>query len=113
MANPHRGEVELKAGDKTYTLVYTINSLCELEKTTEKSVDEVLSEINSGNPRLLAIRDLFWAGLLKHHKMTVNEAGEVMDEAGPILAAVTSQKAIALALVPADDAAKDAPVNPR
>lgn len=112
MANPHRGEVELKAGEKTYTLVYTINALCELEEETGKSVDLLIAEINTDKPKLSAIRALFWAGLRTHHKMTVEEAGEVMQAAGPVLAAVSSQKAVALAFSPADEAAKDAPANP-
>jgi hypothetical protein len=78
MANPHRGEVELKAGEKTFTLAFTINSVCELETALDKPLMDIVSDMG----RLTTIRAVLWAGLRHHHKMTLEAAGDVMQEAG-------------------------------
>lgn len=90
MANPHRGEVELKAGEKTYTLSFTINAVCELEAALDKPLMDVVSDMG----RLMTIRAVLWAGLRHHHKVTLEEAGDVMQAAG----APATAEAINLAL---------------
>lgn len=84
MPNPHRGEVSLKAGEKTYTLAFTINSVCELENHLDKS----LSDIVAGMGRVSVVRAVLWAGLRHHHGVSIEEAGDIMHEAG---AAATSE----------------------
>jgi len=107
MANPHRGEVTLSAGDKTYTLVFTINAVCALEKLLEKGVDEIMME----RGKVTNVRAMLWAALLRHHKMEVDDAGDVMDEAGAEATGVAVTKAVALAFPP--PGGKGAGKNPR
>ena len=79
MANPHRGEVSLLAGGKTYTLAYTINAVCELEAMLGRSLPEIVADMSHMN----VLRAVLWAGLRRHHKnLTVEDAGDLMDVAG-------------------------------
>lgn len=83
MANPHRGHIDLTAGEAVYRLSFSINALCELEDATGKSVNELVNEMNSPNPRLSMIRTLLWGALRDHHEeVTLREAGEIAGEAG-------------------------------
>jgi hypothetical protein len=82
MANPHRGQVDLKAGEATYRLSFSINALCEIEDATGKSVNELAAEMG-GAPRLSLIRVLLWGALRDHHEeVTLKQAGEIAGEAG-------------------------------
>jgi hypothetical protein len=77
MANPHRGEVELKAGDKSYTLVYNINVLCEIEEANP-GVNTMTDFAKLSN-----IRYLLLAGLTTHHpEIKKTDAGNIIQEAG-------------------------------
>ena len=38
MANRHRGEVDFKVGDKTYTMRLSADAICQLEDATGNSV---------------------------------------------------------------------------
>ncbi len=77
MANPHRGEVALVAGDKTYTLVFTINALCDIEEA-HPGVN-ILSDFS----KLSNIRYLLLAGLAARHPETKKaDAGNILQEAG-------------------------------
>ena len=100
MANPHRGQVDLVAGEKTYTLAYTINSVCELEE----KLDKPLSTIVSNMGRLSVVRAVLWAGLLHHHKVSMDEAGSIMDEAGAAETMAAINKAVTAAF-PVEDKA--------
>ena len=78
MANPLRGEVELKAGEKTYVLRYTTNALVELEERTGRSVMDI-----ANRPSFKDARALVWAGLIHANPdLTLEQAGEIMDAAG-------------------------------
>jgi len=83
MANPLRGETELKAGEKSYTLAFTINSVCELEDKLDRPLTDIVADMG----RISVVRAVLWAGLLHHQKMTIEEAGDVMHEAGAAAAA--------------------------
>lgn len=107
MANPHRGEVALVAGDKTYTLALTINAVCELEDLLQKSVSEI--EQDRGSIRTL--RAMLWAALREHHPMDLEDAGRLMQEAGASAAGEAVRKAVSLAF-PAPDSKADRK-NPR
>ena len=85
MANPHKGEVAL--GD--YTLVMSINAVCELEDALGKSIDEIGAEMSGGSMRMGTLRAVVWAALQEHHPgTTMQDAGRIigevgMDEVGP------------------------------
>lgn len=103
MANPHRGQVPLVAGEATYTLSMSINAMCALEDHLGRPIGEIMLEMYAvqANPARLSVklpRAVLWAALQDHHS-EIDEAGagEVMDHVGvvPALAAVT--KAMSLA----------------
>lgn len=80
MANPERGEVELTSDGKTYTLVLSMNALCEMEKRTGKSYGELARLI--GSQDLSVVREFLWALLKKYHMKdfpVVERAGDLID----------------------------------
>lgn len=101
MANPNRGEVSLVAGETTFTLVFTINSVCELEDVLEKGINEIVADMG----KVKTIRALLWAGLRHHHPMTLEEAGDLMQKAGAAATGAAINKAVTLAFPPEDKAA--------
>ena len=107
MANLHRGEVELKAGEKVYTLVFTINSVCDLESALNKGVNEIVADM----ARISTIRAVLWAGLQERHPMDIKAAGAIMHEAGAATTAEAVNRAMSLAFPPAG--AKGGGENPR
>jgi len=84
MANPLRGEVDLVAGETTYTLRMSINEIVQLETLLDMGVMEISSMLGeAGNPRLGAWRAALWAALQGHHKgTTLEDAGEIIAQAG-------------------------------
>lgn len=82
MANKLKGEVAFTAGDRGYTLVYTIDALIALEEHFGQSVQE-LGAMLQENLRMKDLRILFHAGLqARHPDVDVVEAGRVMSELG-------------------------------
>ena len=84
MANPLKGEVDLVAGDKTYTLRMSINEIVQLETLLDMGVMQISAILSDeANPRLGAWRSALWAALQGHHKgITLEGAGEIMAEVG-------------------------------
>lgn len=96
MSNPHRGEVDLQVGGKTYTIVLDINAICELEQLLGKSVAEIGRDMG----RILNMRAMLWAGLRARHQVTLEEVGEILQQAGMQQAVVKIKEAMALAFPP-------------
>lgn len=75
-ANPHKGEIDIKAGSKTYTLCFTSNAIVQIEK--------LLGVSSIGEARLSSydtVRTVIWGGLQKHHDdVDLIGAGDVMDD---------------------------------
>ena len=65
--NKFRGEFDLKAGDTTYKLKFTINSMVLLEETLGKSVNQIGVDVG-----IKELRALIWAGLQHHHPNSTN-----------------------------------------
>lgn len=83
MANPHRGEVALQAGDQTYTLSYSINAICDLEDALGKPVGHIMQSLNDeGGASMKTVRALVWAGLQDHHDVDERAAGLIATEVG-------------------------------
>lgn len=84
MANPHRGEVDLVAGETTYTLRMSMNSIAQLEQILDKSVNEISAMLSdSENVRVWLWRATLWAALQSSHKgTTLEDAGEIIGEVG-------------------------------
>jgi hypothetical protein len=85
MANPHKGEVELKAGDATYVLRFGWNEIAEIEGLLDISFFEALapkfqapSSIRGGEWRAL-----LWAALRgRQSQIDLLAAGEIINEVG-------------------------------
>lgn len=84
MANPHKGAVELNAGDQTYVLRYSIDAICSLEDRLDKGFPAIVAEMSSPSTmRLSAVREVLLAGLQEHHpEITIKQAGELIITAG-------------------------------
>lgn len=83
MANPHRGSVALQAGEKAYTLSFSINAICELEDALDKPVAQIAEGLrDERNVRMSTVRSVIWAALLDHHAVSLEEAGAIASEAG-------------------------------
>lgn len=84
MANPHKGEIELQAGDESYVLRYSIDAICTLEDQLDKGFPAIAAEM--GNPdkmRISSVRQVLLAGLRENHpQITLKQAGELIVSAG-------------------------------
>lgn len=83
MANKERGEVELKAGDDTFTLRLSVNALAEIENLLDVGVNDLIAMLRKPKDfRLATWRVLLWGALREFHKVSLDEAGEIMGRAG-------------------------------
>lgn len=84
MANPQRGEVQLKAGDDTYVLRLTFNGICELEQVLDMPSSEIDQLVrNPATVRSAQWRAILWACLRdKHADVDLEGAGAIIDAVG-------------------------------
>jgi hypothetical protein len=66
MANTERGEVELVAGQKVYTLCLSMNAICEMQTRTGKTYAELLTQLIDQSDAVM-VRDFLWMTLKKYH----------------------------------------------
>lgn len=84
MANKLRGEIEIEAGGKTYTLRMSINAIAEIEQRLNLGINEIAAAL-SDMPRLRigTLRAIVWGCLREHHKdLAIEDAGEIIGEMG-------------------------------
>lgn len=107
MANAQRGEVELVAGEETYTLHFGANAICEAETLLDMGINAINRRLQDKNDfRLSNWRALLWAALRDHHKgLSLDDASRIMDAAGYEVAIQAVGEAIAAGQ-------PDAPKNP-
>lgn len=84
MPNPHKGDIELKAGDATYVLRYSIDAICSLEDDLDKGFPAIAAEMSdTAKVRISSVRQILLAGLREHHpELTLKQAGELIVSAG-------------------------------
>lgn len=110
MANPHRGEKAITIDGKEYTLVFTANTICEIEDALDKSILEIQGQF----ARLSVVRTLLWAGLQeKHPGITLKAAGDMLGTAGSKVLGPAIFEAMVAAFPKTDAEAKAGPENPR
>ena len=82
MANKFKGDVSFDAGEKTYTMRFSANALCEIEDALGMGVNAVATQLaNPESMRLKMVRVVFWAGLRDHHpEITLHQAGEIITD---------------------------------
>jgi len=82
-ANPLRGEIDLVAGDTTYTLRPTTNALVALEKATGLAYGDLLNRLPAMD--MVHLRAMIFHLLQPVHGKTVKtleQAGDLIDAAG-------------------------------
>jgi len=96
MANELQGEVDLRIGDKTYTLKFTRNAMADVESLFGgRPFNEVLADRS-----VSVLRACLWAGLKRHHSgIDLLAAGDLMDEADDAAVGAAIGKAVQLAFV--------------
>lgn len=84
MSNPHKGEVELKAGDKIYVLRFSIDAICNLEDATGEPFSVTASAMARQETASMTLtRLLLHAALRENHpELSLKDAGEIIPEAG-------------------------------
>ena len=96
MANRVKGEVGFELDGVAYTLVYSVNAICQMEEALGTSMAKLAEGLQSGSTT--AGRAAFWAMLLEPHPgMTLDEAGKLMTALGPLRAAELLGEAMAAA----------------
>ena len=99
MANPHKGELAFKHGEKTFTMSFSINALCELEDQLAAPMADIMTKATDpASMSIKTIRAVFWAGLRDHHPdLTTKDAGDLMTAMGQLQALELVGRAITLA----------------
>jgi hypothetical protein len=98
-SNPRKGEVEFTLGEKSYTLLFSINALCVLEERMGGgSFVELANAMRDPDKvGLSTLRTLFWSGLYeRHEELTEKEAGQLMHDLGLVEASNLVMKAFTL-----------------
>lgn len=87
MANPLKGEVELRAGEQTYIIRYSVNAICELEDCLGKGFPAIAADLQKPDKLTIStVRHLLHVGLTEAHpQMSLKEAGELIVPAGGIV----------------------------
>ncbi|WP_332717337.1 hypothetical protein [Pelagibacterium mangrovi] len=109
MANRQRGAVEIEAFDRTLTLRFSFNAMCEIEEHFDKSFDEVMSSLNTKHPRLTTLRGVLWGAMCENQpRPSLSNIGELVDELGAEAIGAAISKAMEAAF-PKSDASENPP----
>lgn len=120
MANLERGEVTLEVEGRRYTLVLPLNAICELETTVARDgagplpFPLFLMRLNQGRS-FSDTRAFLYAALRTHHpKVTLESAGNLIEQAGGIDAVFAKFWAVLESAKPdeEDDATSRPPMAP-
>ena len=110
MANPHRGEVPF--GD--YTLVLSVNALCELESAFEIPIAQLFARLEGDGVSITDIRTIVWIGLKeRHEELTEKDAGRIIGEVGMTAAGKAIGEAIRASFPEAEAAEARGKSRPR
>lgn len=79
MANPQKGEVLVQVDAGEFTLVYTLGAVAAIEgQFPGRTLQAVLSDLDGDTPKLNTLMIVLWAGLKKHHNLTLAEVGDLV-----------------------------------
>lgn len=104
MANPHRGEVEIKAPSGTFVLRLSINAIAEIETVLDMGINEIAVHLSDpATLRLGHLRAIVWGGLRENHPdLDLFAAGDLIAEVGMVPITDAVQQAFTLAFPSAD-----------
>ena len=78
--NKERGEVTIKAGDKTYTIRFPNKHLCALEDDMGMDIQGIL-KVFGGLPSMKHTRIIFRRGLVQHHgEIDLDDVSDIIDQ---------------------------------
>lgn len=78
-----KGEASYRFGDRTYTLRFDFNALCEIEDADGRPIAEVFAELSGGKTKLKTIRAVVFGGLKSAQPDATPElAGQMLLEDG-------------------------------
>lgn len=98
MANAERGEVDLVVGENSYTLRMSMNAVAEIETFLDKGINEIVALVRDpADFRIGTWRVLLWGALREFHKVSIEDAGEIMGKAGVDLIVAKLGEAMAAA----------------
>jgi hypothetical protein len=99
-------EVRLESGGRSYTMIFSINALCELENDFDDVIAEVAAVLSgTGKKRLTMMRRVFRAGLSDYHpEVTEKQAGLLITALGAHAAFAKMAEAFTLAFPPVEGA---------
>lgn len=116
MANPHKGEVELKVGEVVYQLRFSIDAICHLEEATGLGFAMLVVKMsNPATMSLTLVRQVLHASLREHHpEIDLVGAGKLIVPAGGVLLIMKKvDEAFALAFPEIKGPTKDPQKGPR
>jgi hypothetical protein len=84
MANPVKGEVEFKAGDRVFTMKLGHNARAEVEGLLGKQFQHVIADLQDKEAVTHeTVRGVLWASLHQFHPdLSLFDVGDLMDEVG-------------------------------
>ena len=83
MANPKKGEASFSVGTERYTLRFSMNVLCSLEEELGRPLTDFVLEWGQGKVSISVVRQMIRAALVPNHPdISLEKAGDLMDEAG-------------------------------
>lgn len=81
MKNQIKGTRTITSGEQEYTVFFNMNTLVLLEEELGMTVPQITQQMQGENQiSFKFLRSLLWAGLQKHHKVSVEEAGEILSD---------------------------------
>lgn len=83
MANPHKGELGLSIGGRSFTLRLTTNACAELEAQSGLTIHAVSAGVSVR--RIRAVRWFLWAALRDHHADVATTNRDAMDRIGDLV----------------------------
>jgi hypothetical protein len=96
MANTVKGEVEFESGGEIYTFKLGTNAQVLLESRINMSLAKWVRE-KGDDLTATDIRLIMWAGLHRHHKLSEDAVGDLIDDIGGAKAAEIFTQAFTLA----------------
>lgn len=78
MANPLKGEALVKVEAGEFTLAFDLGACVAIEKQGGKPLQEVLAQLDVEHPPVEILLVVIWAGLKKHHKLTMEDVGHLV-----------------------------------
>lgn len=81
MGNPMRAEAQVSIAAGTFTLAYSLNALSAIKAARpDVPLNDLLAGLEGrGADAVEDIALLIWAGLLKHHSLSIEEVGDLVE----------------------------------